>query len=58
MKTFSKGYLEFEQRHLHELENLWHKTQDENLRKIILDARKVLQCIFDGGVLSIRQGNK
>ena len=48
MRKFSKGYLEFEQKHLRELEELFYKTQDENLRKVILDAREVLQCIFDG----------
>ena len=48
MRKFSKEYLEFEQKHLYQLEQLWYKTQNENLRKVILDAREVLKCIFDG----------
>lgn len=48
MRQLSKEYIEFEQRHLRELENLWFKTNDLELRQVILDARKVLKCIFDG----------
>ena len=48
MKKFSKEYLEFEQKHLKELEELYYETYDEDLRQVILKAREVLQCIFDG----------
>jgi len=48
LKKFSKEYLEFERKHLKELEDLWYKTNDESLREVILRAREVLQCIFDG----------
>ena len=52
MKKFSKEYIEFEQKHLKELEDLWYKTKDEGLRHVILNAREVLQCIFDGPAMA------
>ena len=52
MKKFSKEYIEFEQKHLKELEDLWYKTKDESLRNVILNARVVLQCIFDGPAMA------
>ena len=52
MKKFSKEYIEFEQKHLKELEDLWYKTKDESLRLVILNAREVLQCIFDGPAMA------
>jgi hypothetical protein len=62
MKKFSKEYIDFEQKHLKELEGLWYKTKDEGLRNVILNAREVLQCIFDGPAmvstgLDIEDGN-
>ena len=48
MRIFSKEYLEFEQKHLKELEELYYETYDEDLRQVILKAREVLKCIFDG----------
>jgi len=45
---FSKEYIDFEIKHMKELELLWYKTQDEELRKIILEARKILQRIYCG----------
>lgn len=48
MRKFSKEYLQFEQKHLKELEELYYETYDEDLRQVILKTRKVLKCIFDG----------
>jgi len=46
MKQFSKEYIRFERKHLNKLEDLWYKTGDEELRKIILITREVLKRIY------------
>lgn len=45
--NFSKEYLEFEAFHIRELEELWQMTNDEELRHVIISARKVLEKIFE-----------
>ena len=44
-----KEYYEFEGKHLQKLTDLWYKTHDEDLRNIILEARKVLTVGWQSG---------
>ena len=46
MKFKTKEYIDFENKYIGELTELWYKTKDENLRKVILEAREVLECIY------------
>ena len=47
MKNFSREYIRFERKHLKYLEELWYKTQNEELRKVILEAREILEKLFE-----------
>ena len=46
MKLKSKEYIEFENKYIGELTELWYKTKDEELRTIILAARKYLENVY------------
>lgn len=46
MKVYLKEYIDFEKAHTIELQNLYDKTQDEELRFHILALRKTLERIF------------
>ena len=48
MKPFSKEYLEFETEHLAKLYELWYDHPSENLRQLILHARRVLEYLYVG----------
>lgn len=47
LNMYNKEYIQFEIELLGPLQNLWFTTNDEELRKIILDARVVLDRIFN-----------
>ena len=49
INMFTKEYLKFEHKNLKNLEDLWYKTKDPDLRIAILHARRALKRIYDGG---------
>jgi hypothetical protein len=46
MKFKTKEYIKFENKYIGDLTELWYKTKDEELRSIILKARKYLEEFY------------
>lgn len=46
MQIYDKDYLDFENKYLKELTELWYETHDELLRIKILELRSILHTIY------------
>lgn len=46
----TKEYIDFENKYIGKLTELWFETKDEDLREVILKAREVLECIYASAV--------